>query len=236
MWLQAAGLNTLSGSIIIPSVRPSVHLSICPSFHPSIRLSAVHMSVQSSMGLLSFCICINFQCGDPVLRCIYYVERTLWMCSLFDCFMINRLYTRLYPVTSSWAYISVLPFIYLYLCLFGSLHLFLAIICAPCNFAQCMRMQSTGSDPLSGSIICLSVRLSDRPPVHPSGFLRHYAVVVFVFIYSVWVYPYDTFILALGYERPQWGPVELIYMSVRPSLCISVYLYASLFVDHLRGP
>ena len=39
---------------------------------------------------------------------------------------------------------------------------FLAIICATHNFTQRMRMQVTGSNPLSYSIICPSVRLYSR--------------------------------------------------------------------------
>ena len=53
MWSQAMGSNTLSGSIICPSVRPSVR----PSGYPR--------------AFFNFCICIYFLCGDPTLQCIY---------------------------------------------------------------------------------------------------------------------------------------------------------------------
>ena len=60
MWLQAPGSNTLSGSIIFPSILPS----------------------SRSQEFWYFCICINFQFGGPMLQCIYPhtgVRRTpLW--------------------------------------------------------------------------------------------------------------------------------------------------------------
>ena len=45
--MHVTGLNTLSGSIICPS--------ICPSFHPVL-----------SRPVYNFCICINFQCGVQI--------------------------------------------------------------------------------------------------------------------------------------------------------------------------
>ena len=53
--------------------------------------------------------------------------------------------------------------LYLSVSLYGHPRQFLAIICAARNFMQSMRPQATGSNPLSGSIICLSVYLSGRP-------------------------------------------------------------------------
>ena len=47
---QATGSNYLSGSIIFPSVNPSVWLSV---------------------GILQFCVCINFHFWGPAWRCIY---------------------------------------------------------------------------------------------------------------------------------------------------------------------
>ena len=54
---QATESNTPSGSIICPSVHPSV----CPSVRLSGRLQA----------FCNFLICINFQCGGPTSQCIY---------------------------------------------------------------------------------------------------------------------------------------------------------------------
>ena len=51
----------------------------------------------------------------------------------------------------------------LYVSIFGLPHCFLAIICATHNCAQRMRPQATGSNPLSGSIICPSVCPSILP-------------------------------------------------------------------------
>ena len=63
MWQRAMGSNTLSGSIICLSARLSVGL---PS-HPQ--------------DFCNFCICINFQCGGPAPRCIYWVGCfELWFC------------------------------------------------------------------------------------------------------------------------------------------------------------
>ena len=68
--------------------------------------------------------------------------------------------------------ISVRPYVSLYLlslcisCLSDSLsgrpHRFLAIISAACNCAQCMWPQITGGNPLIGSLLFASVRLSGR--------------------------------------------------------------------------
>ena len=51
MWPNATGSNTLGGSIICPSVRPSC----CPR------------------AFCNFCICINFLRGGPASWCIYII-------------------------------------------------------------------------------------------------------------------------------------------------------------------
>ena len=121
LWTQAMGSNTLSGSIICPSV----HLFVC------------------IWELCGFCNYINFQCGGPAPRCIYLESRA------------HRT-----PVGSRRAYMSVHPFVHPYVCISVSMHScpcrFLEIISMACNCAQCMRPQATGSNTLSGSIICLS--------------------------------------------------------------------------------
>ena len=97
MRLHATGSNPLSGSIIcLPfhltvhlsiqpfihlSIRPSIRPSICPYVHPSI-FPSIHMSIRTSIRLsirpsgrpqafCNFCICIYFQCGVLVSRCIF---------------------------------------------------------------------------------------------------------------------------------------------------------------------
>ena len=80
-----------------------------------------------------------YQCGFPESQLIYPytgVQRTL--------------------IGSSRAYMSVSLFLFLS----SRPHHFLVIICAANNCAQHMLPQATGSNPLRGSIICLSIRLS----------------------------------------------------------------------------
>ena len=76
-------------------------------------------------------------------------------------------------------YLYLRPFVRLFVSLSDRLYPFLVIIRAACNCVQRMWTQATGSNPLSGSIICLSVR--------PSGHLREFFDFLFVFISSVGV-------------------------------------------------
>ena len=111
MWPQATGSNPLSGSIICPSVRPSVRPSVCPSVRLSVRLRT----------FCNFCICINFRCGGPALRCF----PPHW--GLSDPSEVqSSLYVRLYASLS------------------GRPRRFLAIIHAAHNCVQSMRPQATG--------------------------------------------------------------------------------------------
>ena len=66
--------------------------------------------------------------------------------------------------------------------------LFLEIICAAYNRVQCMRLQDTDSNPLSGSIICMSVRMSIRLVVHPSvhPFIRGPFAILYFYEFPVW--------------------------------------------------
>ena len=113
----------------------------------------------------------------------------------------------------------VLPSVFLsvspYVSLSGCLRRFLAIIRVARNCVQCMQPQATGSNTLSGSIICLSVCLVFHEP---------FAFFVFVLISSVVVQNRGAFIPILGSRLPQWGTVELVCLS----LCISVSLYGCL--------
>ena len=100
-----------------------------------------------------FCICINFQCRGPASRSIYPhsgVRRT--------------------PMGSSQAYMSVSMSLCLSVSLSGHLCFILVIICASHNFVQRMQPQATGSNPLSGSIICPFVCPSVRSS---AGLLRY---------------------------------------------------------------
>ena len=121
---------------------------------------------------------------NKVRRCIVYTLNDIiiffyrWFYDVL-CVMLSFLILVYPPVGSSRAYMSV--------SLSGCSRRFLAIIRAARNFAQRMWPQATGSNPLSGSIICPSVRSS-------AGF---FAIFVFVLISSLGVqhvamhlYPY----------------------------------------------
>ena len=101
--------------------------------------------------------------------------------------------------------------LYLYLSVHTSVRPchFWAIIHVARNCAQCMRPQTTGSNPLSGSIICPSVRPVVRGP---------FVVFVFVLISSVGVQRRNSFIPTLGSGGHQWGPVEIVCLSICPSV------------------
>ena len=145
---QTMGPNLLSGSIILPSVRPTGSLR----------------------DFCDLCICINFQCGGPALRCLYHhtgVRRTPVGSNryyMYVCFSIS-----LSLCISLCIYVSLC--VSMYLCLSVSLSLCLSLCSSvslfcdnksvACNSAHLMRLQDTGSKPLSGSIIC--------PPFHPSS-------------------------------------------------------------------
>ena len=135
------------------------------------------------------------------------------------------------------ARLSVCLSVCLSLCLSVSLYnrprRFLAIIRAACNCAQRMRPQATGSNPLSGSIICPSVRLSGR--------MRQFCNFgIFVLISSVGVQRHDAFTPTLGSKGSMWGPVELICpsvsLSIRLYLCLSVQSPMPLFGDQSVRP
>ena len=56
--------------------------------------------------------------------------------------------------------VSVSLFVFIYVSLSSHMCRFLVIICAACNCVQRIWPQVTGSNPMSGGMICLSVRLS----------------------------------------------------------------------------
>ena len=111
----------------------------------------------------------------------------------------------------------------------GCLCRFLEIISAAHNCAYCMQPQNTGSNTLSGIIICLPILMSVRTLVR-----EPFSIFVFVLIFSVEVQSHDSFIPTLGSEGPQWGPVENIFcpvcLSVSLYLCISVSIYLCISV------
>ena len=142
------------------------------------------------MGLLQFFICIDFQCGGLVLRCIYFLRiyATRWW--------HKRIPTKFYVLpnggadgslgTSTGLDLSMMNLSLhwgpkdpsgfqssLYVCPYVSLSLypvddvaFWKSKRAARNCAQRMCLQAMGSKPLSDSIICPSVR--------PSGFPRDF--------------------------------------------------------------
>ena len=73
------------------------------------------------------------------------------------------------------------------------------------------------------------VRLSVRPSIRPSVY-GPFAVFVFVLISIVGVQSCDACIPTLGSKGSQWGPVNIMYRSLR----ISVQSSASLFVYYFR--
>ena len=148
--------------------------------------------------------------------------------------MYTHIGVRRTPVGSSQYYMSVCLYICLsislYLCLSVSLsghpHICLTIIRVACNFLQRMRPQDILSNPLSGSITCPSVHPSVCPFVRDS-----FRIFVFAINSSVGVQRRNSFIPILGSKVPQWGPVELLCLS----LCFYFRYYASLFGDRLYG-
>ena len=104
-----------------------------------------------------------------------------------------------------------------------------------------MKPKATGYNPLSGSIICPSVR-----PVVCGPF----SIFVFVFnsfnniemltititITSVGVHRCDVFIPVLGYGGPPWGPVKIMCLYVYMSLSLSLCLYICLSVPMSGHP
>ena len=94
-------------------------------------------------------------------------------------------------------------------------HQFLEIIRAACNCAHCMRMQAIGSNSLSGSIICLSI----RTPGRPQDFCN-FCICINIQCGGPaprYIYP------RTGFLRTQVGSSRA-YMSIRPSICISFAL------------
>ena len=118
------------------------------------------------------------------------------------------------------AYLSSYPS----LCLFvwSSMSLFGNHKNAAYNCVQHMWLQATGSKTLSGSII----RLYICPLVCPWAFFDF----VFVLIYSVGVQWHNAFIIpTMRSKGPQWGPVEPIYLSLCPYLCLSISLSGHMY-------
>ena len=176
----------------------SVCLSVCPSLHLSIICLSVRSSIRSS-------VCPYVR---PPLR--------------------PSISTSVRPSdhlpAPPYLRLSVYLSLYISVSLSGHPRRFLAIIHVACNCAQRIRLQAMGSNPLSGSIICPSV----RTPVHPVV-RGPFSVIVFVFISCVGFQRRDSFIPTVGSSGPQWGPVDIIRMCV----CFSVSLFG--FPRHLLG-
>ena len=134
----------------------------------------------------------------------------------------------------------------MYVCLFICLSMFVSgnNKSVSWNCAQSMQAQAMGSNPLSGSIICLSVRPSVR---FSSGLLRFWYLYLIVLILCRWLQllllipVWGSNIVMNLYL--QWGPkdpigVQLklcVCVSVPMSLCLSVLVFTSLFGDHFCG-
>ena len=112
-----------------------------------------------------------------------------------------------------------------YFCLsvsmYGCPRRILAIIRANRNCVQHMQPQATGSNPLSGSIIC--------PSVCPSVPTRAFCDFCICINFQCGVQRHDSF-------SPYWGPEDpsgvqsslYVHISVYMSVCLSIYLYVSL--------
>ena len=125
-------------------------------------------------------------------------------------------------------YISVYPSVSMYICL---------VVCvADRNCAQRMRPQATGSNTLSGSIICPSIYMF----VRLSGHLRDFCYFGFFYSFPVWASSVAMHFPTLGSSGLQWGPVKLrcpsICQPVSSSLHLSVWSSAPLFGDNSGVP
>ena len=172
VWLSSYPVVRLSGypvfrPSVCPFVRPSVCLyvrpsicsSVCPSIHLLVHMSihlyvhpSVRLSVCSSVGL-SVCRSVVLSTRPPFHPSIHSV-----VCGPFSFLYFYSVFLILEMITiniSSWLSTS----------LFGKRS-------RDRNCLQCMRTHATGSNPLSGSIICPSV----RPVVHGP-----FEIFVFVF-------------------------------------------------------
>ena len=132
MQTQASGSNPLSGSILCPSVRPVV----CGTFS-------------------IFVLVLNI-----------YITRERWLVLLLlltvpgSSVAMSFTHTRVWsiPVQSSWYCMSI----YIYACIYLSLVVHIAFLRSKCVARDCvqrMRLQATGSNTLSFSIICPSIYL-----------------------------------------------------------------------------
>ena len=108
----------------------------------------------------------------------------------------------------------------LYVAISGHMHYSLEIICADHNYTQCMWPQAIGSNPLSGSIICLSVFpyicLVVRGPSE---------IFVFILISSLGFQCHNAFIPTAGSIVTQCVPAKLVCM------CLFLYISLSLFLS-----
>ena len=171
-------------------------------------------------------ICIDFQCGGPASQCIYPHTG------------VQRI-----PVGLIQAYTSF----YISACLVVRIFFWWSKGAA-CNCAHRMRPQAMGSNPLSGSIICPSVRPSVRQYIRPYVCPSVWKFFRPSICMSVWPYicllictfvcvPFVIFICinfpvwgssgvmhTMGSRVTQLGPVDIICTSVYLSICISVYL------------
>ena len=105
------------------------------------------------------------------------------------------------------------PSLYLSVSLSSYLYLLMVIIYAFHNCSQRMWLQATGSNTLSGSKICASV----RPVVRGT-----FEILVFAIISSVGVQHLNSLITPVGSEGPYWVTVDII--------CPSVSIYLSLII------
>ena len=108
-------------------------------------------------------------------------------------------------------------YVYLYFCMSICLYHFLAIIHVDHNCAQIMKPQATGSNLLSGSIICLPVRLYTQV----LGFLYLYLFPVWGSSVAMQLSPHGVRSNLVGYS---WS-----YIPICLSLYLSVWSSASIF-------
>ena len=175
-----------------------------------------------------FCLLCSFEILHTASNCTLYVKRTYDNSPHTGSCRIpvgsSRAYPQWYPVKlihqtgflrtlvgSVQAYIS--------LCLSVLPRWFLAIICAARNFVQSMRLHTTGSNPLSDSIICPSV----NPPSNLQDFSLKLALISSVGVQRVAMHIFDHRDLIVGPNiNVSKYPPPILLWSVCLSVCLSV--------------
>ena len=153
MWPQAMGSNPLSFSIICQSVCPIVH-----GFLAIFLFLFNGFNTREMINITNTITSVGLHISDPFIP------------------TLGRGGSQKGPVHIICPCLCI--FVYLSICLVDCPHRFLAKICAACNCMQRMLLQAMGSNPLSWSIVCPSVRLSAWSSADLLRFLYFYSIVL----------------------------------------------------------